>query len=201
MPNLSALLGASGVLKSSDKTGLDAGIVSGTAGTTGDLAVWDSNGDLIDGPTPPSGAIVGTTDTQTLSNKTLAGATLSGAVAGNDNEVSRVNLKDYGEITNALGTVGASPAIDLTLGNVVTATVSGTAPTFSFTNPTAGDEGCSFTLVLTNGGSQTVTWPASVDWPGGTAPSLVASGVDILEFFTVNGGTTWFGFGSGLDMK
>jgi hypothetical protein len=54
---------------------------------------------------------------------------------------------------------------------------------------------------LTNGGSQTVNWPASVDWvPGGTAPTLTASGVDELVFKTIDGGTIWVGT-AGLDVK
>jgi hypothetical protein len=70
--------------------------------------------------------------------------------------------------------------------------------TFTFSNPTASDELCGFTLVLTNGGSQTVTWPASVDWPAATAPTLTASGTDVLVFITCDGGTTWYGFVAGL---
>lgn len=119
-----------------------------------------------------------------------------------DKQLIRANLKDYGEITNAIGSIGGGTQdIDLTAGNVVSGTVDTSTTTFTFSNPTASDEGCSFTLVLTNGGSQTVNWPASVDWAGGAAPSLTASGVDILEFFTINGGTIWYGFAAGLDMQ
>tara|TARA_R110002096_G_scaffold323250_1_gene517405 strand:+ start:8 stop:586 length:579 start_codon:yes stop_codon:yes gene_type:complete len=110
-----------------------------------------------------------------------------------------VLLKDYGEVTNALGDVGGgTDAIDLTVGNSVSATVSTGTQTFTFTNPTASDEGCGFTLVLTNGGSQTVNWPASVDWPAATAPALTASGVDILTFWTIDGGTIWHGMAASL---
>lgn len=119
-----------------------------------------------------------------------------------DNILQRALLKDYGEVTNAIGSIGGGTQdIDLTLGNVVTATVDTSTTTFTFSNPTASDEECSFKLYLTNGGSQTVNWPASVDWEGGTAPTLTASGVDILIFTTVTGGTTWFGFVAGLDMQ
>jgi len=127
-------------------------------------------------------------------NPTLTGATLAGELAGADNTVSRVNLKDYGEVTNAIGsTGGGTQDIDVTAGNSVSATVDTSANTFTFSDPTASDEMCSFTLVLTNGGSQTVTWPASVDWPAATAPTLTAAGVDVLTFFTIDGGTIWHG--------
>jgi len=115
----------------------------------------------------------------------------------------QATIKDYGETVNIIGgTGGGTQDIDLTLGNVVTATVDTSANTFTFSNPPASGIAGSFTLILTNGQSQgAVTWPASVDWAGGTAPDLTASGVDILTFTTVDGGTIWYGFAAGLDMS
>ena len=81
---------------------------------------------------------------------------------------------------------------DLSLGNVFTYTLSG-AQTLTFSNPPASGTAGSFTLILTNGGSATVTWPTSVDWPAATAPSLTASGVDVLFFTTIDGGTIYYG--------
>lgn len=105
-----------------------------------------------------------------------------------------VLLKDYGEVNNAIGsTGGGAQEINLVLGNYVTATVDTSTNTFTFSNPTASDEGCSFTLILSNGGSKTVVWPNSVDWPSSTAPTLSASGTDILVFTTNNGGSLWHG--------
>ena len=119
-----------------------------------------------------------------------------------DNLLIRPIIKDYGETVNIIGSIGGGTQdIDLTLGNVVTATVDTSTTTFTFSNPTASSNACSFTLLLTNGGSQTVNWPTSVNWNGGNAPGLTASGLDALTFVTVNGGTDWQGFVSALDLK
>jgi hypothetical protein len=145
---------------------------------------------------PAPGAIGGTTPAA----GSFASLTMSGAIAGADNQLGRVNLIDYGEVTNAIGgTGGGTQSINLTLGNSVSATVDTSTNTFTFDNPTASDEACSFTLVLTNGGSQTVNWPGTVDWAGASAPSLTSSGVDILCFLTIDGGSIWHGFAASLN--
>ena len=126
----------------------------------------------------------------------------AGTLNLNDNILQRANLQDYGEVTNAIGaTGGGTQDIDLTLGNNVVATVDTNANTFTFSNPTASDELCGFTLFLTNGGSQTVNWPGTVDWAGGTAPTLTESGLDILVFVTTDGGTSWHGMVASADSK
>jgi len=153
---------------------------------------WSSLSYLID-----AGGYITATSTNTLSNKTLAATTLSGQLTGADQTVSAINLKDYGEITNALGNTTGAKTIDLTAGNSVTATTTG-ATTWTFSNPTASDKLCSFSIKLVNGGAFAQTWPASVDWPAATAPTLTASGTDVLVFITCDGGTTWYGFVAGL---
>ncbi|MCW9054568.1 MAG: hypothetical protein OQJ98_01130 [Candidatus Pacebacteria bacterium] len=117
-----------------------------------------------------------------------------------DKTLQKPVLKDYGETVNALGSGGGTRDVDLTLGNVVTCTVSTSTNTFTFSNPSASGTACSFTLILTNGGSQTVNWPASVGWAGGTGPTLTSSGVDVITFVTIDAGTTWYGFAAGLAM-
>ena len=117
-----------------------------------------------------------------------AGGTMSGLVNMADQIVQRPVLKDYAETKVAM----AAHAVDLELGNVFTYTLSG-GQTVTFTNPPASGTAGSFTLILTNGGSATLTWPSSIDWPAATAPTLTASGVDILFFTTCDGGTIWYG--------
>lgn len=95
-----------------------------------------------------------------------------------------------GNVAQNITTVSAS-AINCSLGNYFIKTASG-ALTWTFTNVPA-TRSFSVLLELTNGGTGTQTWPAAVKWPSGTAPTLTASGVDLLGFITDDGGTTWRG--------
>jgi len=118
-----------------------------------------------------TGNVVGTSDAQTLTTKTIT---------------------NYGEGVGVLGNCAGAEPISLATANVFTGTITAET-TFSFTNPRASGTATSFVLILTNGGAFTVNWPNSVYWPDGTAPSLTASGIDVLTFITVNGGTVWHG--------
>jgi hypothetical protein len=85
--------------------------------------------------------------------------------------------------------IGASD-IDLTAGNYFTRTVSGTTTLTVSNVPSTGTVGA-FVLELTNGGSATVNWFSGCKWANGVAPTLTAAGVDLLAFYTHDGGTTW----------
>jgi hypothetical protein len=140
------------------------------------------------------GILTSTTSTANTANTTAAaalpkaGGTVTGLVNMSDQILQRTVLKDYGETKVAM----AAHAVDLELGNVFTYTLSG-GQTVTFTNPPASGTAGSFTMIVTNGGSATLTWPTSVDWPAATAPTLTASGVDVLFFTTCDGGTIWYG--------
>ena len=135
----------------------------------------------------------------TAGNQNTSG-TAAGITAGTT--VTDIVLRDIGFTTNAIGSIGGGTQdIDLTAGNSVSGTVDTSTTTFTFSNPTASDELCMFSLILTNGGSQTVNFPSSVDWEGGTAPTLTAAGVDLLVFATIDGGTIWHGQVMSLDSK
>lgn len=95
-----------------------------------------------------------------------------------------------GSVRSNITTVAAS-AVDCSLGNYFIKTAAG-ALTWTVTNVPAS-RAYSFILELTNGGTGTQTWFSGIKWPGGTAPTLVASGVDVLGFITDDGGTTWRG--------
>jgi hypothetical protein len=103
--------------------------------------------------------------------------------------------KSYNETYDALS--GTTPTVDCHNGNMFSLTTSGNT-TFTFSNPPASGTAFGFTLKLVAGGTHTITYPASVDWAGGSAPDAPASGeTDVLVFITHDGGTTWYGFRSG----
>ena len=86
--------------------------------------------------------------------------------------------------------VGASN-IDLSTGSFFKKTINGNT-TFTFSSaPGSGHVG-SFTFELAHN-SGTVTWPANVKWPGGTAPTLTAGKTHLFAFVTTNGGSTYHG--------
>jgi len=95
-------------------------------------------------------------------------------------------------------TWGATTTVNLALARFFTGTNSQVS-TIAFSNvPSTFPNGAVVPvvecwLILTNGGAFAITWPASVTWLSGTAPSLQAAGVDIVKLVTRDGGTTWYG--------
>lgn len=80
--------------------------------------------------------------------------------------------------------------IDCSAGNFFTKTINANS-TFTFSNPPS-TRAFAFTLELTHT-SGTVTWPTTVRWPGGTAPTLTTSRVHLFTFVTDDAGTNWRG--------
>jgi hypothetical protein len=110
-----------------------------------------------------------------------------------------LSMRSYDLTTNPLGTGSGTRTIDLAIGNHFVASSDGTT-TWVFSNPPPG-RAVGFVLFLTNGGAHTQNWPTEVRWPGGVAPTLTASGTDVLTFVTYNTGTDWHGVVSILDTK
>ena len=201
-----------------------AGGVITVGGAAGDQVLNIASHDLVDGGLKLAGTLVtssaaeinkldglGASTTEldyndittlgTVQTSKTVTADASGIVNHADYVVQRPNFKDYAETHQAIGSIGGGTQdIDLTSGNVVSGTVDTGTTTFTFSNPPASANSGSFTLILTNGGSQTVYWPGAVDWAAATAPTLTTSGVDVLTFTTIDGGTIWYGFAAGLAM-
>ena len=89
--------------------------------------------------------------------------------------------------------------MDLSIGQVFTKTIT-SANTITISN-TPASRAMTIVLHLTNGGANTITWTSAIKWPSAIAPTLTASGLDVLVFNTVDGGTSWRGNIFGKDIK
>lgn len=105
-----------------------------------------------------------------------------------------------GGLREARVDLGAGSVIDVNAGNLFIKTITG-ATAFTVSNVPPAGTVATILLELTNGGAFTVSWMAGVKWDSGTAPTLTAAGVDLLGFFTSDGGTTWRGIVLSKDSK
>jgi len=127
--------------------------------------------------TAPTGDVVGTTDTQGLTNKTLTNPTVT----------------NYVESVVAIGTVTSAHTLVLTSGTVQTATLTAsTACTFTMPTATAGK---SFILLLkqaasTGNGTATFT---GVKYSATGTPTVTATAGKMDIFSFVADGTNWYG--------
>lgn len=91
---------------------------------------------------------------------------------------------------------GTAETINLSQGNVFDITLSSANCDLDLTGATA-DRACSITIILRQDstGSRAVTWPASVEWPNDTEPTLNPSpdSYELVSLLTVDAGTTWIG--------
>ena len=116
------------------------------------------------------------TGSETLTNKTVEAGTFTN---GYTEEVFS-------------STPTSTITLDLANGSVQIITLGGNI-TYTFPTPVAGK---SLTLVQKQDGtgSCTVTWPASVKWPAGTAPTITSTASKADKFiFTAIDGSSWLG--------
>ena len=196
-----------------DDTGYDVKFFGATSGA---YLLWDESADKL---LTAGGAVIdivkdklligGTAVTTTaaelnyLDITTLGTTEASKAVTADANGVVKFDNGVQQEST-AL-TSGTSVTLDLNAGTVFTITLAHNIGTFTWSNPASSGYASVFSLKVTQDGtgSRTISWPASVDWASGTAPTLSsgANDVDVFVFFTVDGGTTYYGFTSGQDLS
>lgn len=161
----------------------------GTSGATS-LDLWTGNSArlTIDGST----GIITIEDGLDLNSNVISDVADPAAAQ----DAATRNYVDTPLAMNAAGNSGASITLDFE--RMITQAVTMTDNcTFTFNNP---DSGGTYLVKLTQGGagSYTATWPASVKWVGGAAPTLstAVGAIDIMTFFY--DGTNYFG-NAGLD--
>ena len=108
-----------------------------------------------------------------------------------------IYMNGYGARANvvAKGAVSGAQSLDCNAGRNFTITP--TTVTLSITNAPAGAFGL---VVKISAGSGGLTWPASVKWPSGTAPTLTA-GTDYIGLVSLDGGTSYCGVQLGLGVS
>jgi len=131
-----------------------------------------------------------------------ASKTVTADANGDVNLSEELKAKSYNETYAAVTSSSAAVTVNCETGNSFSHTLT-ESTTFTFSNPPASGTAYSFSIEIIQDASAsgyTVTWPASVDWPSGTAPTLTAtaSAKDVFVFYTRDGGTTWYGFTAGL---
>ena len=153
-------------------------------GASGNLAAYGSFGKLTNGPTPPVGAIVGTSDSQTLTNKSIAGSEINsgtvGAASGGtgQNESAATGIGQW-----LSGAYSVSPV----LANGTTATTqsandnsTNVATTKYVANPGAiAPTTVTASGILTAGNDTTRTTSATISTTGFTTTGLVLPAVPV----------------------
>jgi len=153
----------------------------------------NSHGVTVQGPAHSAAA------TYTVKLPDTLGLTQASGIVTSD--ANGVVSFDNGTIDEATSITSSSNAATINLrdGNVFDHDLTENV-TYTFSNPAASGRASAFILkVIQDSSARTITWPGSVDWPAATAPTLTATnnGVDVFVFFTIDGGTTYYGFTAG----
>jgi hypothetical protein len=140
-------------------------------------------------------------DNLLLDGNTIASTDANGNVVVNPNGTGLIQLQALTEVDAVQSGVTTDAAVTTTkdisvsLTNVHSHTLTGDV-TYTFSGATSGKRN-TLQLITTQDPTtpRTITWPASVKWEGGVAgvATAVVNAIDVFEFFTVDGGTTWFG--------
>jgi hypothetical protein len=184
-----------------DVTGLltaDAGVTVVGALTLGGTAVTSTAAELniLDGVTSTAAEL------NYLDIATLGLTAASKAVTADANGVITLDngfSEEYAAVTSSSNVVSLNLRTANNFSHDLTE-----ATTVSFTNPAASGKVSAATLRIIQGSTpRAITWNSSIKWAADTAPTLsqADNAVDIFVFYTVDGGTTYYGFTAGQVMS
>ena len=125
----------------------------------------------------------------------------SGNVNFADYAIKRAVFVDCATEWTDIGSGSGNRTFDLSTAQSFKVTVATAENSFLFTNPSPTGTECVVVLEVVNGGSQIVNHPSGTIWASGVAPTLTASGTDILIYKTRDAGTTWHAAVYALDIK
>lgn len=181
-------------------------ILDGATVTTAELNILDgvtstaAELNILDGVTATT-AELNYVDGVTSAIQTQIDAKMSPTYTGDVDITGELIVDSYNETYGAVTSSSNATTVNCEAGNAFSHTLTENT-TFTFSNPPASGTAYSFSIEIIQDASAsgfTVTWPASVDWPAATAPTLTAtaSAKDVFVFYTRDGGTNWYGFTAG----
>lgn len=102
-------------------------------------------------------------------------------------------ITNYAETCTVETGVTGGKTVSLATSNVFDHTLSG-ATTYTFSGVPSSPAAASLTLIIRQPATAVaITWPASVKWSAGSAPTFADSEIAICTFITRDGGTEWLG--------
>jgi hypothetical protein len=132
---------------------------------------------------------------------TLNAGTSTSGTAGVISLASRTDFSaSYTEKRIGITVLTSSLQINCALGNNFVLSMNASITSLTFSNVPTNNRVYNMTLfIVQDGGTRTITWPAAVKWPGGTAPTLSTGldKIDVINLLTYDGGTSWLGFVNG----
>ncbi len=181
-------------------------ILDGATVTTAELNILDgvtstaAELNLLDGVTATT-AELNYVDGVTSAIQTQLDAKMAPTYTGDVDITGELIVDSYNETYGAVTSSSNATTVNCEAGNAFSHTLTENT-TFTFSNPPASGTAYSFSIEIIQDGSAsgfTVTWPAAVDWPAATAPTLTAtaSAKDVFVFYTRDAGVTWYGFTAG----
>jgi hypothetical protein len=115
---------------------------------------------------------------------------------------SLAGVQTLSEVSASAAISGGTLTLDLSTAGIFYVNLNANVTTLTISN-TQTIGASAFTLIfIADGTPRSVTWGASILWPGGTAPTLTSTNGkdDIFSFVTIDGGTTWYGFNGGQNL-
>lgn len=130
-------------------------------------------------------------DLQVVADAAAAAAATAGTALPKAGGVltGEVEFKTTRSAVASLGSISGTLTLNQDTADVFHGTAAGNITNFAISNATSGRMAV-VVLELTNGGAVSVNWGSAVRWDSGAAPALRTSGVDVLVFWTRDGGTT-----------
>lgn len=166
----------------------------GSASQTGVLRIRHTNGDYIQFGVDGTDVNITTSGLDEINLSLLLN--LAATLRLNDQLLIGPVLQDF-SVDHQSVTATSTTAIDYTNGSYVKLALDANISTLTLSNPSPSTGVATLRLKITqgSGGNKTITWPASVKWPNGIAPTLstTAGDIDFVDLWTDDGGTTWFG--------